>query len=212
MSGNTVARGRTGTTASSTDSGQGTEPLSDAFVAVATDNRSTRGPHQRVEAPEGSARLLVRRSSRVASSKSRSLQASASNTSVQDIIAAPPGVKRKPGYAYQMLPPVTEEPGYSAAPAGSSGNASGFRDTAIPQLDPMAGTPTLVSRKRSATSAAPGSGRQAPIVKHLASAADFSPTHFDEPVSDDHIPAMRSPHHHPASPPPLQHPNPPSPM
>ena len=180
---------QTGTNAS-TDSGQGSAPLSDAFVAVPAGNKSRRGQSQLVEAPKGSARLSVRRSSRVASSKSQPSQTNSSNASAQDIVVAPPGVKRKPGYVYQMLPPVSEEPGSAATPAGSYGNASGFRDTAIPQLDPMAGMSTLANRKRSASSAAPGSARQAPMAKHLASAADFSPSHFIEPVSEDRIPAV----------------------
>ena len=206
-----ITTGQTGTNAS-TDSGQGTASLSDAFVAVTTGKISIRGPSQLVEAPEGSARLSVRRSSRVASSKSQSLQHSNSNSSAQDIVETLPGVKRKPGYVYQMLPPVFEEPGLSATPAGSYGNVSGLRDSTIPQLDPMAGTSTLVNRKRSASSAAPGSARQAPMAKHLASAADFSPTHFNEPVSEDHIPATSHSHHHPGPPSSYQHPDFPSPM
>ena len=202
---------QTGTNAS-TDSGQGSAPLSDAFVAVPAGNRSRRSQSRLVEAPEGSARLSVRRSSRVASSKSQPSQTNSSNASTQDIIVAPPGVKRKPGYVYQMLPPVSEEPGSAATPTGSNGNASGFRDTAIPQLDPMAGMSTLANRKRSASSAAPGSARQAPMAKHLASAADFSPSHFIEPVSEDRIPATSPSHHHRDSPPSHQHPNLPSPM
>lgn len=95
-------------TNASTDSGQGTAPLSDAFITVLAGKRSRRGQSQLVEAPEGSARLSVWRSSRMASSKSQPLQA---NSSAQDIIEAPPGVKRKPGYIYQKLPPVSEEPG-----------------------------------------------------------------------------------------------------
>jgi hypothetical protein len=65
---------QTGTNAS-TDSGQGTAPLSDAFITVTTGKRSKRGQSQLVEAPEGSARLSVRRSSRMASSKSQPSQA-----------------------------------------------------------------------------------------------------------------------------------------
>lgn len=58
----------------STDSGQGTEPLSDTFIAVTAGGRYGKGLNQPVEAPEGSSnfKLLVRRSVRVTSSESRS--------------------------------------------------------------------------------------------------------------------------------------------
>jgi hypothetical protein len=166
-----------GTTVSSSDGGQNTASLSDAFVAVPAD-----AGH--VVAPEGASHLSVRRSSRVASTRSRSIQPSSSNLSIPTIVDALPGGKRKAGYAYQVLAPVTEE---SRTPAGLSENASGPRDTATPRLEPMAG------RKRAASGAASESERRAPITRHLASAADFSPTHFDEPVSDDHIPDPNSP-------------------
>ena len=211
MSGNTA--GRTGTNASSTDSGQGTDPLSDVFVAAPSGTGPAGGPDKHVEAPEGSAHLSIRRSSRVASSRSRStLQITISNNSIQDIVVAPPGIKQKPGYVYQVLSPTAEEPGHSATPAGPAGNASGLRDTAIPQMAPMVGTPNLVNRKRSATSAASGSAHQAPMVRHLASAADFSPTHFDELASEDHI-SMLKPLQPPPAPPSLNlQPDPLSPM
>jgi hypothetical protein len=174
-----------GTNAGSTDSGQGTDPLSDAFVAISRDL------DQRVEAPEGSSHLSIQRSSRVASSRSRSmLQTATSTTSVSNNIKVSPGTRCRPGYVYQLLSPTIEDSG--PKPNGSAGNASGFWDTAIPQSDPKADTPNLGGRKRSATSAASGSTRLAPGARHLASAADFSPTHFNEPVSDIHIPAAHS--------------------
>jgi len=49
----------TGTTASSTDSGQGMEPLSDTFVAVSVGRGSRRELNQHVEAPEGSVQMLI---------------------------------------------------------------------------------------------------------------------------------------------------------
>ena len=90
-----------------------------------------------------------------------------------------------------MLSPTAEEPGHSATPASPAGNVSGFWDAAIPQTGPMVSTPNLVNCKRSATSAALGSAHQAPMVRHLASAADFSPTHFDKPASEDHISMLK---------------------
>jgi hypothetical protein len=175
MSGNTADRATT--TTSSTDSGQGSEPLSDAFVAVAAGGASIQGSVRRVEAPRGSAQFLIRRSARVAS-----VQA---NT-VMEIVDAPPGGKRRIGYAYQILDPLPED-GPSIRQIAPAGNGGGFRDTVTPQLGPITGS----GRKRSATSAASGSGRHGPTSKRLASAADFSPTHFDEPVSDAPIPEQQ---------------------
>ena len=151
-----------------------------------------------VEAPESSDQLFVRRSARVASSRSHSVQASASNLSVVEVVDALPGGKRKVGYAYEVLEAIVEEPGPSIGPVVPAGNASSLRDAATPQHGATAG------RKRSATSAAPVSGHRGPIFKRLASAADFSPTHFNEPVSDgpfppllaSHLPAPPSPRHH----------------
>lgn len=53
--------------ASSTDSGRGLEPFSDAFIAVATEAGLASGSQHRVEAPEGSSQLLVRKSTCMAS-------------------------------------------------------------------------------------------------------------------------------------------------
>ena len=50
-------------TASSVDSGQGSEPLSDAFVAVPAARRSRKAAANRVVAPEGSSLMQVRHSS-----------------------------------------------------------------------------------------------------------------------------------------------------
>ena len=81
-------------------------------------------------APEGFSQLLVRRSARVASSRSssrsRSLQASASNTSLPSIVEALPGGKINLGYAYQVLQLVVEDIGQSSRPTDAAGNASGF--------------------------------------------------------------------------------------
>jgi hypothetical protein len=140
MSGNTT--GRTGTTTSSTDSGQGSGPFSDAFVAAAAEGVSIQGSVTRMEAPEGAAHLLVCRLTRVASSRSRSrqLEASASNPSVKDFVDALPGGKRKVGYAYQILDPVSEEAGPSVRPVVPAGTVGDIRGTATPQLGSTTGT------------------------------------------------------------------------
>ena len=189
MSGNTA--GGAGTTTSSTDSGQGSEPLSDAFVAVAAERVPSRDSSSRVAAPEGAAQFFVRRSLRVASSRSGSVQASASMP-VIEVVDAPPGGKRKIGYAYQVLEPVAEEVGHATRTSGSVGNVGSLRDANAPQLVLTTGTKTMAGRKRSATSAAPGSGRRGPNSGWLASAADFSPNHFEEPASNGPVPPLDS--------------------
>jgi len=123
------AAGHSAPTAGSTDSGQGTGSLSDAFVAATSEERSGQGSRRRVQAPEGASHLFVRRSARVASSRSRSVQGSAPRVSVPDVVEAPPGVKRKTGYAYQVLQPVTEGSGQSSRPVGPTENAADSRDT-----------------------------------------------------------------------------------
>src|ERR1700679_2173245 len=102
MSGNVAA-----TTTSSTNSGQGSEPLSEPFVAVPVGEKELHGAARRVVAPEGSAQFNVRRSVRVASSRSQSKLPS--NPPRIEFVKAPPGEKRRVGYAYQVLPSVTEE-------------------------------------------------------------------------------------------------------
>jgi hypothetical protein len=61
----------------------------------------------------------------------------------------------------------------------------GLWASTTPQFGLTAGT----GRKHSATNAAPGSDYRGPVAKHLASAADFSLTHFNEPVSGGLEPA-----------------------
>ena len=203
-----VASG-TGTTMSSTNSGQGSEPLSEAFVAVEAGGESNRKAAKRVWAPEGSDQFFICRSSCVASSRSRTAGASSSNPPVVEVVDVPPGGKRKAGYAYQVLQAVAEEAGPpSRTVVEPVGNAGGLRDTTTPQ---QALTSSLVGQKCSATSAAPVSDQHGSATKRLASAADFSPTHFDEPVSDGHIPAFDPTQHH-APPSPHQRSIPPSPM
>ena len=111
---------------------------------------------------------------------------------------APPGNTHATGHGFCVLWPVTEEPlpppGQPCLPTGPLGNAVGFRDTATPLGIPEASGATVVGRKRAATSAALGSVHQGQGPSNLASADDFPPGHFDEPLSDTYIPALDSPH------------------
>lgn len=127
-----------GTTTSSTDSlsGQGSESLSDAFVAVPAGRNPRRGANQCVAAPQSSSHLNVRRSTRVVPSRARSTQPNSLSTSNQLFVEAPPGGRRAAGYAYQVLQNVPEEgpgdPSQSGQPIGTSGNAGDSRDNATP--------------------------------------------------------------------------------
>jgi hypothetical protein len=191
--------GQSAPTASSTDSVQGSGSLSDAFVAAASGEKSHQGSKRRVQAPEGSAQLSIRRSARVASSRSKSAQGGTLHTSLPDVVEAPSVAKRKTGYVHQVLQSVTEESGLSSRPVGPTGYAVDSRGTAAPQLGSVAGTPALKGRKRSATSAAPSAGHRGPTSRRLASAGDFSPTHFVEPVSETGMQLQRpSPQDSPA--------------
>ena len=168
-------------------------------MAAASGEKSHQGSKHRVQAPEGSSQLSIRRSARVASSRSKSAQGGTLHTSIPDVIEAPPGVKHKTGYVHQVLQPVTEESGLSSRPVGPTGYAVDSRGTAAPQLGSVAGTPALKGRKRSATSAAPGAGHCGPTSHRLASTGDFSPTHFVEPVSETGMQLQRpSPQDSPA--------------
>ena len=68
----------------------------------------------------------------------------------------------------------------------------GFRDAANSQLVSVAPTVVPTGRKWSALGAAPGLGCCGPAPRPLASAADFSPTHFEEPRSDE-LPPVHQP-------------------
>src|SRR5271168_1181766 len=142
-------------TTSSTDSGQGSAPLSDPFVAVTAGDASVLGSVMRVEAPGGSSQLLVRRSSRVASSKSQPRRTTASG-SVGEDVDAPPGGKHGPGY---VLEPVFEETASVARLVEPAGGVGGPRASAVPRFGSTTGT----GRKCSATSAALASGHRGPV-------------------------------------------------
>jgi len=177
---------RSGMTADSTDSGQGSEPLLDVYVAVEMEKDSRKGVSQRVKAPGGSAQLEIRCSARVASARSKSTQGPSPGPA---LIKAPPGMKLSAGYKYQVLQAVLEDsediPRQSGRPTDPSEKAGGSQDTTTTQESSKVSTAAKVGHKRSVTSEAPGSldcGHTNPT--HLASAVDFSPTHFDEPQSD----------------------------
>jgi hypothetical protein len=180
------------TTAPSTESENGSEPLSEAFIAAPLRAGSKKGAGSRVRAPADASQLEVRRSSRVPSS---SKDAGRGSSVAPVFIKAPPGVKPSVGYQYQVLETVTEEGGerfeeIPKAAEGSYGTAGGFRDTGTTQTSPTARKVSRRGRKRAATSAVPESldrGRNPPCnPSNLASAQDFSPSHWEEPHSDDH--------------------------
>ena len=139
-----------------------------------------------MRAPEGSTYLDVRRSGRMAElARAKSVQVSTS-TSGPTLVKAPPGVKPSAGYRYEVLLPVQEQ-GEKALellgePEDVSGKVGGSRDTTAIQAGSKALPATKVGRKWAATSEAPGASERAQIPP-LTSAADFSPTHFDEPQS-----------------------------
>jgi hypothetical protein len=136
---------RSGTTADSTDSGQGSEPLSDVYVA---EKDSRRGASRRVKAPGGSAQLEIRRSARVASAKSKSAQGPSPGPV---LVKAPPGMKPLAGYKYQALRAVPEDsektPGQLGRPMDPSEKAGGFRDTATIQESSKVSTAAKAGRK-----------------------------------------------------------------
>jgi hypothetical protein len=181
--------GGSGTTTNSSDSA----PLSDPFVAIPT-GKAAAGSRQRVRAPEGSQAMEVRRSSRVAANRTRSVQPSTFDSSAQAGMAAPPGGNHPAFLAPQALQVVPEEdqafPAQSLLPSVSRGKTVDFRDSVTPQMTPSVGRIAMTGRKRSASSAIPESMRRGHNPNKLASAADFPPGHFDEPNSDFHIPPM----------------------
>lgn len=175
----------------STDSGQGSAPLSDTYVAVGAEG----GPRKKgrsVKAPEGSAQFGVRRSTRVASAKSRHSVAPTPNPS---LIKVPPGVRPSVGYQYEVLPTVAEQTGdtplHRVGPMDLSGKVVGSRDFTVIQAGSKTAPEAKVGRKRSATSEAPGSIVRIHLPPPRASAADFSPTHFDEPQSENLLDAWQ---------------------
>ena len=79
---------------------------------------------------------------------------------------------------------------HSVRSEGPSGNAGGPQDTTTPQVISVTSPTSVVSCKRTATCDAPGSNCNSPGPSGLASAANFSPTHFEEPMSDGLLPLV----------------------
>ncbi|KAF8810248.1 hypothetical protein BYT27DRAFT_6495396 [Phlegmacium glaucopus] len=150
-----------------TDSGQGSGPLSDAFV-VETERHPRAGPTRRVKAPPNISRMEVRRSSRVASQTTPIPMLPPTATFSTTL----PGTRRVAGYVYEVLPsPVEASPSLQAQPSDISdppGNVDGSRDISIPQasMDVVGGS--FSGHKRSATSDGPKSPRrgQVPVISH----------------------------------------------
>jgi hypothetical protein len=170
----------------STVSDQGSEPLSDVYIAVEATKSMKKGMSRwTVKALEGSIQLEVRRSTCVASARSKSYQVA---TLAPMLIKAPPGMKPSAGYQYQVLPSVEEQIErpfrHSGGLIDPSGKVDGSRDIFPIQASSKVSTEVITSRKQSATSNAPGSLDQVCNPAHLASAVDFSPSHFIEPLSD----------------------------
>jgi hypothetical protein len=111
------------------------------------------------------------------------------STSRPTLIKAPPGVKPSVGYQYEVLLLVEEQgdkaPELLGEPEDVSGKAVGSWDSAIIQAGSKVLQVAKVGRKRAATSEAPGASEHTltQIPPPLASAEDFSPSHFDKPQS-----------------------------
>ena len=88
---------------------------------------------------------------------------------------------------YKVLPAVAER---SVGSEGPSGNAGGPRDTTTPQVVSVTSPTSVVGCKCTATSDAPGSNCNSPGPSGLTSAANFSPTHFEEPMSGGLLPPV----------------------
>jgi hypothetical protein len=122
------------TMADSMDSGHGSVPLSDTYVAVGVEADSRKGKGQQVKAPEGSAHLEVRCSSRVASAKAKSVQAAAPRP---PLVKAPPGMRPLAGYQYEVLLILVEHGEKELVQWGGlstlSGKVIGSRDITVIQ-------------------------------------------------------------------------------
>ncbi|KAF8812633.1 hypothetical protein BYT27DRAFT_6403981 [Phlegmacium glaucopus] len=144
--------------ADGTDSGRGSGPLSDAFIAE-MEPHPLSGGNRRIEAPSNISRLEVRRSSRVAS-RGQSVQPATIPTT---FVAAPPGTRRTVGYVYEVLPSIADpSPSVHARTGGPSdqpGNGDDSRGIPIPQSSLEPTEANFTGRKRSATNEAPGSPR-----------------------------------------------------
>ena len=143
---------QSGTTANSSESGHGSEPLSDALelAAVEVVEGTTKRSGWQVKAPVGASHFStdVRRSLCVALARSKSAQ---EPMEVPILIKAPPGMKPSVGYQYQVLQPVAEDtsniPRQLGSSTGSSENVGGSQDINSPRANSTIGTTTIKGRK-----------------------------------------------------------------
>ncbi|KAF8810200.1 hypothetical protein BYT27DRAFT_7092855 [Phlegmacium glaucopus] len=169
------------------DSGHGSGPLSDAFVAEVVGNPRP-GSSRCIAAPLNVSQLEVHRSIRVAS-RSQSAQ------------YAPPGTRRAVSNALPSLveaSPSLHAPSPSlraqfAAPSDPTGNAGDFRGIDIPQVSLEPARSNFGGRKCSATSDAHRLPRQA---RGPSAYRSPSPSHFRPPA---HV--LPSVHPNPTTPP-----------
>ena len=154
----------------------GSGSLSAPFVASVDDD-------SQVIAPVAISRLEIRCSVHVAS-KARSVQPT---VRVPRIASQSKGGKRYPGYVYEEVSSSADasdrQPG-PYPPAAPSVHVTGSRTFTTTQADSEVVGTSLGGRKRSASAAAPGTPCHGRLPAPLASAADFTPTHFVEPNSD----------------------------
>jgi len=132
MTSSSVGQGRTmdiqapqfGTMTASTNTGQGSGPLSNPYIAVMVNEGLRGGKDWQVVVPEGSSQMSVHCSACIASFRVRSIQLATPDLT---IVVAPPGKKQVVGYAYKVLQPVIKEttsvPSYSGKSTGPPGNA-----------------------------------------------------------------------------------------
>jgi hypothetical protein len=173
--------------AGESDSGHGSSSLTDAFIAE-EETCPRAGKDRWVVASHMIEQMEVRWSSCVAAL----VRPTPAAVPPMTLVKAPPGGQRTVGYLYQELPLIVEETmglsDHVGEPTGLSGNADGFWDVGIPQVDPGPHNNVPAGRKCLVTSATPGTPRRGRNPMHRASALDFSPTHFVEPQSDTLIP------------------------
>ncbi|KAF8804842.1 hypothetical protein BYT27DRAFT_7105965 [Phlegmacium glaucopus] len=148
-----------GSPAGGTDSGQGSGPLSDAYVAE-LERRPDPGSGQRVQAPANVSRMEVRCSSRVASRP----QSAQLPTMPSSFVLAPPGARKAAGYVYEVLPSIADaSPSLCERHSGPSdppGTVDDSRDISLPQPSLVPASGGFVGRKRAATSEVPHSPRR----------------------------------------------------
>ena len=147
-----------GMTADSTNSRQGSEPLSDPYVAVKVNKGRMKRASYQMKAPEGAGQLDIWHSAHIASTRSKSALVTPPGPA---LINTPPGIKPSVGYKYQALLSVSENSmevsRQLGRPMDAFGNAGGSWDTAMTQANLKVSMAVTMGCKQSATSEAPGS-------------------------------------------------------